>query len=51
VSPYWVAVGLFALAGFLAGGVYSLWRTARGVAIVLGVAAAFSAVVGVLWLL
>jgi hypothetical protein len=51
VSPYWVAVGLFALAGFLAGGVYSLWRTARGMAVVLGVGAALSVVGGVLWLL
>jgi hypothetical protein len=51
VSPYWVAVGLFTLAGFLAGGVYSLWRTARGAAIVLGVAAALSVFGGVVWLL
>jgi len=51
VSPFWVAVGLFTLAGFLAGGVYSLWRTARVMAVVLGVAAAFSVLGGVLWLL
>jgi hypothetical protein len=51
VSPYWVAAGLFALAGFLAGGVYSLWRTARGPAVVLAVGAALAAAGGVLWLL
>ena len=51
MSPYWVAVGLFALAGFLAGGVYSLWRKARGMAVVLGIAAAFSVFGGILWLL
>lgn len=51
MSPYWVAAGLFALGGFLAGGVYSLWRRARGAAIVLGVAAALFVVGGVLWLL
>jgi hypothetical protein len=51
VSPYWVAAGLFALAGFLAGGVYSTWRNSRGLAVVLGVAAALSTAVGVVWLL
>jgi hypothetical protein len=51
VSPYWVAAGLFAFAGFLVGGVYSLWRTARGMAVVLGVAAALSVVGGIFWLL
>jgi hypothetical protein len=46
-----VSVGLFALAGFLAGGVYSLWRSSRAVAIVLGVAAAAATATGVVWLL
>jgi hypothetical protein len=31
----YVVIGLLALAGFLIGGVYSTWKTARGLAIVL----------------
>ncbi|GGP49201.1 hypothetical protein [Saccharothrix coeruleofusca] len=33
----YVVIGLLALAGFLIGGVYSTWRTARGLSVVLGV--------------
>ncbi|GDY33684.1 hypothetical protein [Gandjariella thermophila] len=39
MSKEWIVVGLLALAGFLAGGVYSTWRTARVLAAVLAVAA------------
>ncbi|QTR02092.1 hypothetical protein J7S33_23105 [Saccharothrix algeriensis] len=31
----YVVIGLLALAGFLIGGVYSTWKTARGLAVVL----------------
>lgn len=50
MNPFWVAAGLFALAGFLAGGAYSLWRTARPLAALLGVAAALATAGGVVWL-
>ncbi|GAA3863980.1 hypothetical protein GCM10022243_33000 [Saccharothrix violaceirubra] len=32
-----VVIGLLALAGFLAGGVYATWKTTRGLAIALAV--------------
>ncbi|PRX48560.1 hypothetical protein B0I33_104377 [Prauserella shujinwangii] len=50
MSGEWVAVLLFAVAGFLAGGVYSTWKTARGLAVALGVAAALAVGGGVAWL-
>jgi hypothetical protein len=31
----YIAIGLLALAGFLLGGVYSTWKTAKAVAVVL----------------
>ena len=41
---------LFALAGFLLGGVYALWKTTKVMAVALGVAAVLAVVGGVLWL-
>ena len=46
-----IGVGLLALAGFLAGGVASTWRTSRPVALVLGFAAALATASGIAWLL
>lgn len=45
----WVIVGLLAVAGFLLGGVYSSWKTAKGTAIVLAGAAALAVGGAVAW--
>lgn len=45
-----VVIGLLALAGFLLGGVYSTYRTAKGLAILLGVAAAVAVGGAILWM-
>ncbi|WP_344428571.1 hypothetical protein [Amycolatopsis minnesotensis] len=45
-----VAVLLLALAGFLIGGVYSLWKTAKLVAGLLGIAAVLAVGGAVVWL-
>lgn len=45
-----VVIGLLAVAGFLLGGVYSTYRTARGLAILLGVAAAVAVGGAILWM-
>jgi hypothetical protein len=50
-STGWVVIGLVALAGFLAGGACSLWRTARVLAVLLAAGAALAAVAAVVWLL
>lgn len=42
---------LFAVAGFLLGGVYALWKTTKLMAGILAVAAVLAAAGGVLWLL
>ncbi|HZS22822.1 MAG TPA: hypothetical protein VFA63_17775 [Pseudonocardiaceae bacterium] len=47
----WVGLVLLALAGFLLGGVTSLWRTSRLLAGILGIAAALATAAGVVWLL
>lgn len=44
-------VFLFALAGFLIGGAYTTWKTARPLAIALGVCAVLAAVGAVVWLI
>lgn len=44
-------VALLALAGFLVGGVYTLWRSARTAATLLTVGAVLAAAAGVAWLL
>ncbi|NHD17083.1 MULTISPECIES: hypothetical protein [Actinopolyspora] len=41
---------LLAFAGFLAGGTYAMWKTARGLAVVLAVAALVALAGGLLWL-
>ncbi|QIS16297.1 MULTISPECIES: hypothetical protein [Nocardia] len=41
---------LFALAGFLIGGAYTTWKTARPLSIALGVCAVLAAVGAFLWL-
>jgi hypothetical protein len=46
----WVGVGLLALAGFLLGGVVSLWRTSRLLAVLLGLGAALATAGGLAWL-
>lgn len=47
----YVVLGLLALAGFLGGGVYSTWKTARGLAILLLVLALVAVGAAVAWLL
>ena len=47
----WVGIGLLALAGFLLGGVLSIWRTSWPVAVTLGLGATLAAAGGVAWLL
>jgi len=46
-----VVIGLLALAGFLAGGVYTTWKTAKFMAIVLLVLAVIAVGGAVLWLI
>ncbi|MBB5955774.1 putative membrane protein [Saccharothrix tamanrassetensis] len=46
----YVVIGLLALAGFLIGGVYSTWKTARGLAIVLVVLTLVAVGGAVAWL-
>ncbi|MCP2248249.1 hypothetical protein C8D87_10927 [Lentzea atacamensis] len=45
-----VVIGLLALAGFLAGGVYSTWKTAKFMAIILLVLLVLAVGGAVLWL-
>ncbi|HEY2064265.1 hypothetical protein [Amycolatopsis sp. NBC_01480] len=45
-----IAVLLLALGGFLIGGVYSTWKTAKFIAIALGVAAVLSVGGAIAWL-
>lgn len=47
----WIGVALLALAGFLLGGVASLWRTSRPAAVILGLGAVLAGAGGVAWLL
>ncbi|MGW4209921.1 hypothetical protein ACWEIJ_18175 [Lentzea sp. NPDC004789] len=46
-----VVIGLLALAGFLAGGVYATWKTARFLAVVLLVLIVLAVGGAVLWLM
>ena len=50
MSKELAVIGLIAVAGFLIGGVYSTWKTARVLAIVLAVAAAVAVGGTILWL-
>lgn len=45
-----IAILLLALGGFLAGGVYSTWKTAKFIAVVLGLAALLAIGGAVVWL-
>jgi hypothetical protein len=47
----WVGLVLLALAGFLLGGVVSVWRTSWLLAGTLGIAAALATAAGIAWLL
>jgi hypothetical protein len=51
VSKDIAVVGLLALAGFLAGGVYSTWKTAKVLAVALGVAALLAVGGAVAWMM
>jgi hypothetical protein len=50
MSKEFAVIGLIAVAGFLIGGVYSTWKTARLLAIVLGLAAAVAVGGAIVWL-
>ena len=43
------ALGLLALTGFLIGGVYTMWKTAKAAAVVLGLLALLAAGGAVAW--
>lgn len=45
-----VIVLLLALAGFLAGGVYSTWKTAKFIAVILGVGALLAVGGAIAWI-
>jgi hypothetical protein len=45
-----VVIGLIAVAGFLLGGVYSTYKTAKGLAVVLGICAAVALGGAVVWM-
>jgi hypothetical protein len=45
-----VVIGLLAVAGFLVGGVYATWKSARMLAVLLLLAAILAVVGGILWL-
>jgi hypothetical protein len=45
-----VIIGLLAVAGFLVGGVYATWKSARTLAVLLLLAAALAVVGAILWL-
>ncbi len=47
----WVGIALLGVAGFLLGGVTSIWRSSRLLAGVLGIAAALATAAGIVWLL
>ncbi|GAA0520547.1 hypothetical protein GCM10011581_10870 [Saccharopolyspora subtropica] len=46
----YLPIVLLAVAGFLVGGVYATWKTARGCAILLAVAAVMAIVGGIGWM-
>ncbi|HUQ55495.1 hypothetical protein [Lentzea sp.] len=46
-----VVIGLLALAGFLGGGVYATWKTAKTLAVILLVLTAVAVGGAVLWLI
>jgi hypothetical protein len=46
-----VVIGLLAVAGFLVGGVYSTYKTAKGLAMILGVCAVLAVGGAVVWMI
>ncbi|AHI00418.1 hypothetical protein GCM10010174_64960 [Kutzneria viridogrisea] len=48
-TSQWITVGLLAVAGFLVGGVYTTWKTAKVMAVILGVLAALAVGGAVAW--
>jgi hypothetical protein len=50
VSKELIAILLLALAGFLIGGVYATWKTARALSMVIGVAALLAIGGAIAWL-
>ncbi|MDQ3401902.1 MAG: hypothetical protein M3548_00715 [Actinomycetota bacterium] len=44
-----IIIGLIAVIGILVGGVYSTWKTAKGLAMVLGVLAVLAAGAAIAW--
>jgi hypothetical protein len=51
VQDYIPVIILLGVAGFLVGGVYATWKTAKLVAVVLAVVAAAAIVGGIAWIL
>jgi hypothetical protein len=47
----WVPLVLLALAGFLVGGMVSIWRTSRPLALLLALGAALATAAGITWML
>ena len=47
----WISVLMLALAGFLLGGMITIWRTSRPLAGVLAIGAALAIAAGIAWLL
>jgi hypothetical protein len=47
----WVGIALLGVAGFLLGGVTSIWGSSRLLAGVFGIAAALATAAGIVWLL
>ena len=45
-----IVIGLLAIAGFLGGGVYSTYKTAKGLAIILGICAAIAVGGAIVWM-
>jgi hypothetical protein len=45
-----IVIGLLAVAGFLVGGVYSTYKTAKGLAVVLGVCAVVAVGGAIVWM-
>lgn len=51
MSKEWVLIGLIAVCGFLIGGIYTTWKTARTMAIVLAFLLVLAAGGAVAWYL
>ncbi|MDQ3787459.1 MAG: hypothetical protein M3422_09470 [Actinomycetota bacterium] len=51
MSKEFIVIGLLAVAGFLAGGVYSTYKTAKGLAMILGVLAVLAVGGAVVWMI